>query len=326
MREYLVESLLHACVTAAVVETLLRCWRLTDPRERLAYRLLVLILPLVLPVALDLLAPFRDTPAFADAGALFASVHWRAVRLVGLPVGALALVGAASLGVGLFIRDVTPLVRGRQGGLAPEPADAPDDLAHAVAEIASRLGLTRTPTVRCVAAPGPVLFTSGAWRPAVVVSTRALARLDPEMRRAALAHELAHVARHDLLLGWAVMLARALLLFNPVAQVVARAAVQEMERRADDLAARATGAPVALAAAMAALGPRRGPANAGTTPGAIGPFNEFLADLFTQGRTVALEARRRRLLDGWPPTPSPLATTRFTLSAAAVTTLLFFVV
>lgn len=326
MREYLVESLLHACVAAAVVETLLRGWRLADPRERLAYRLLVLILPLVLPPVLGLLAPFRATPAFADSGALFASLHWRALRIAGLPVDALALVGAASLGVGLFIRDLTPLVRGRRSGLVPQPADGPDDLATTVAEIASRLGLTRAPAVRCVAAPGPVLFTTGAWRPAVVVSTGALARLDPEIRRAALAHELAHVARHDLLLGWAVMLARALLLFNPVTQVVARAAVLEMERRADDLAARATGAPAALAAGMAALGPRRGPANGGTKPGAVGPFNEFLADLFTKGRTVALEARRRRLLDAWPPAPSPLATARFTLSAAAVTTLLFFVV
>ena len=121
------------------------------------------------------------------------------------------------------------------------------------------------------------------------------------------------------------MLTRTLLVHNPIVQIVARAAVQEMERRADDLAAHVTGSPGALAAGMAALRPRP-PAGGGPKANGIGPFNDLLADLVTHGQSVALDARRRRLLDGWPPARSPLAAARFALAAAATTGLLYFVV
>jgi len=323
LREYVVQSLLHALVAAAVVETLVRAWRVVDPTERLAYRLLVLTLPLLVPPILGWLAPFRLQPAFAETRALFASSHWHEVVLAGVSLDVAAAIAAAAAGVALFVRDVRPLVASgrRDRGETPEGPDG--GLGALVAEIAPRLGLARPPRVRGVEAAGPVLYTAGVWRPEIVVSAGALERLGGPERRAAVAHELAHVARHDLLLGWAVMITRALLVHNPIVQVVARAAVQEMERSADDLAARATGSPEALAAAMAALARRRG---AGSKTNGIGPFDDFLAELVTRGRVFALEARRQRLLEGWPPRRSPLAAVRFALAAASTTALLYFVV
>lgn len=325
MREYVVQSLLHALVAAAVIEALVRAWRLVDPVERLAYRLLVLTLPLVLPPIFGWLAPFRLQPAFADTRALFASSHWQPLTVAGVPLEAAAAAAAAVAGVALFVRDVRPLVASGRRGHHPRPAGPDDGIGAVVAEVAPRLGLARPPRVRRLVTSGPVLYTSGVWRPEVIVSTGALERLDAQQRRAAVAHELAHVSRHDLLLGWAVMLTRTFLVHNPIVQVVARAAVQEMERSADDLAARVTGSPEALAGAMAALARPRPAAGAARAVG-IGPFDDFLAELLTRGRAVAFEARQRRLLDGWPPRRSPLAAARFALAAVATTTLLFFVV
>jgi len=325
LREYVVQSLLHALVAAAVVETLLRAWRVVDPVERLAYRLLVLTLPLLLPPILGWLAPFRLQPAFADTRALFASSHWHPVALGGVPLDVAAAIAAAVAGVALFVRDVRPLVVSARRDRREAPAGPDDDVAAIVAEISPRIGLARPPRVRRLATAGPVLYTAGVWRPEIVVSTGALARLGEPERRAAVAHELAHVSRHDLLLGWAVMLTRTLLMHNPIVQVEARAAVQEMERAADDLAASVTRSPRGLADAMAALARPRAAAGEPTT-GGIGPFDDFLAELVTRGRVVALQARQRRLLEQWPPRRSPLAAARFVVAAAATTALLYFVV
>ncbi len=323
MGEYVAESLLHALVAALVVEGLLRVWRLDDPAERLRYRLLVLIAPLVLPLAFALAAPGRATGAFADTRALFALSHWSGVRLAGVQIDRVAVWLGAALGVVLFLRDLAPVVRGGRRRMQAGGGEACETVAPEVSELAALMGLPRPPAIRCVPSGAPVLFAAGFARPALVVSTGALSRLGGPARRAALAHELAHLQGRDLVMGWTVMFVRAALVLNPVSQVVARAAVLEMERRADDRAARVAGGE-ALAEAMAALSDgRRGGRAAGRD---IGPFNEFLADLAARGRVVAIERRRARLIEACPPAPGAFPAARFGLAAAAVTALLFFVV
>ncbi len=65
---------------------------------------------------------------------------------------------------------------------------------------------------------------------------------------------MAHVAGRHLLFGWGLIALRSLFFFNPVAQIVGRTAVLEMERAADDDAAAATGRPATVASALAKLG------------------------------------------------------------------------
>jgi Zn-dependent protease with chaperone function len=321
--EYVAESLLHALVAALVVEGLLRVWRLDDPAERLRYRLLVLIAPLVLPLAFALAAPGRATGAFADTRALFALSHWSGVRLAGVQIDRVAVWLGAALGVVLFLRDLAPVVRGGRRRMRARGGEACEAVAPEVSELAALMGLPRPPAIRCVPSDAPVLFAAGFARPALVVSTGALSRLGGPARRAALAHELAHLQGRDLVMGWTVMLVRAALVLNPVSQIVARAVVLEMERRADDRAARVAGGE-ALAEAMAALSHGRRPRRAAGRD--TGPFNEFLADLAARGRVVAIERRRARLLGACPPAPRVFPAARFGLAAAAVTALLFFVV
>ena len=60
MPELLAEPLLHGLVAAVVVAALLRVWRLAEPGQRLAFQLLGLACPLLLPpvgLALNNIAP-----------------------------------------------------------------------------------------------------------------------------------------------------------------------------------------------------------------------------------------------------------------------------
>lgn len=327
MREYLAQHILHALVAAGVIEALLRAWRLTHPAERLAFRLLALTLPLAVLPVFWLFAPGRVNPSFAESYALFASVHWAAVRVGGVGLDGVLFVAACGLGVLLYLRDLTPLLQGHRRCEAPAvEAAAGDPLACAVSELSWRTGLRAAPRVLMIEDAAPVLFAAGVRRPALVVSRGTIARLDEAELRATLAHELAHLGYGDVLLGWVVMAARTLMLFNPIAQLVARAVVVEVERRADDTAAAVLEAPGVLADGMERLvGARLRDPIAGAPARASG-LNGYVLGLATKGRAAALARRCRRLRDEWPPARRGLPGLRVGLTGVALAALLFFVV
>jgi Zn-dependent protease with chaperone function len=324
LREYVAQNILHALVAAGVIETLLRVWRLGDPAERLVFRLLALTLPLVVGPFFIVVAPFRTEPAFADTLALFAAAHWRAVRVGPVEIGTIVLAAAALAGILLYLRDLTPLVRGvreREGHGGEIGAEEP--LARTVAELSRRVGLSAPPRVCLLDDEVPVLLASGVTRPSLSISSGTLARLGDAELRAALAHELVHLGRGDVLLGWAVMVVRTAMVFNPIAQLVARGVVVEMERRADDTAARLVEAPAALADGMERLVGERLQIGAPRAPSIL---DGLVLGLATRGRMAALARRCSRLRADWPPPSRGLPGFRVGATGFALAGLLFFVV
>jgi Zn-dependent protease with chaperone function len=107
--------------------------------------------------------------------------------------------------------------------------------------------------VRLVDTPTPVLLCEGARDPVLVVSQPAIERLGPDELDAAITHELAHAKHRDPAWGYFLIAVRAALFFNPAAQWIARAMVDDIERRADQTANAASGHPEALARAMERL-------------------------------------------------------------------------
>jgi Zn-dependent protease with chaperone function len=158
--------------------------------------------------------------------------------------------------VALYLRDVVPALR---QGWRVRSLGVDDDLrgvavARSVAAHAARLGVA-PPEVRLVPdEETPYLYCRGFRSPLILVSTGALETLSPEELDASLAHEIGHVEGRHLALGWGLFAVRSLLVFNPVAQILGRSAILEMERAADDASASATGHPEALASALAKLG------------------------------------------------------------------------
>ena len=76
-------------------------------------------------------------------------------------------------------------------------------------------------------------FVAGLWRPVLIVPSALTRRLSEPERRMALAHEIAHLRRADLLLGAVPALARTLLFFHPLAWLAAREYAAAREEACD---------------------------------------------------------------------------------------------
>jgi beta-lactamase regulating signal transducer with metallopeptidase domain len=128
---------------------------------------------------------------------------------------------------------------------AADPPRAPDlvDDANAVAR---RAGLARAPRL-LVGDERGVPFAAGVLRPVVWLPRTTVRRLAREERRALLAHEFAHVARHDPAWRLATSLLVALVPFQPLLRVGRRRLGQLAELLADDRASTSEGCGRALA-------------------------------------------------------------------------------
>jgi beta-lactamase regulating signal transducer with metallopeptidase domain len=107
---------------------------------------------------------------------------------------------------------------------------------------AARLALGVDSGVRLAwSAEAPVPMVTGLLRPVVLIPSSMRARPNDELRLA-VAHELAHVRRGDLWLGWIPALAEALFWFHPLVARAAEEYSQACEEACDAEALRATGA------------------------------------------------------------------------------------
>jgi len=91
---------------------------------------------------------------------------------------------------------------------------------------------------------------AGWWRPMVLVPTALIARMPADLLEALLAHELAHIKRHDYLINLIQSAIEALLFYHPVVWWLSRQIRLEREQIADDLATAALGEPRRLALAL----------------------------------------------------------------------------
>ena len=171
-------------------------------------------------------------------------------------------------------------------------------------ELAARLGLRRS--VRLVqSALVEVPATIGWLRPVILLPAGCLTGLSPSQLDAILAHELAHIRRHDYLVNLLQCAVETLLFYHPAVWWASRRIREAREYCCDDLAVAACGNRVAYARALATLEELR-------------PGSPSLA-LAASG--APLLQRIRRLTARTPITAGPsgwLATGVVTLLAAAV--------
>ncbi|WP_342376753.1 peptidase M56 [Myxococcus stipitatus] len=114
-------------------------------------------------------------------------------------------------------------------------------LEEEVRELSVSAELKRAPALLVSDAVTSPLAT-GLWSPVVVLPAKAVRLMPVEGLRMALAHEVAHLKRGDLWLGWVPALAEALLFFHPLARRAAREYALAREEACDAEALRLTGA------------------------------------------------------------------------------------
>ncbi len=123
--------------------------------------------------------------------------------------------------------------------------------------LTNRLGLKRP--VRLLASARVDVPTAVGWlRPVVLLPASAITGLSPAQLDLILAHELAHIKRHDYLINVLLGATQALLFFHPFTWWLANTLQMEREHACDDLALTATGAPpLELAESLARLETQR---------------------------------------------------------------------
>jgi bla regulator protein blaR1 len=175
------------------------------------------------------------------------------------------------LGVGLFslrlLWACARVVRLRRRGV--EASRTVMDRARMLAE---RMGLERRFRVVELSDAGPAADGPGVvgWlRPVVFVPSSAMLGLSPDQLEAILAHELAHIRRHDYLVNLGQMVVETLMFFNPAVWWISARVREERELCCDDLAIQAAGDALAYARALTRLERARlqpGPAVAAAGP------------------------------------------------------------
>ena len=129
---------------------------------------------------------------------------------------------------------------------------AGSELLARASEVASRMGVLRPVTV-LVTRVADCPSVTGWLRPAILMPAAVLAGLDAEQLEAILAHELAHIRRHDYLVNLLQTVIETLLFYHPAVWWLSARIRRERECCCDDLAARHCGDAMGYARALTSL-------------------------------------------------------------------------
>ncbi len=188
--------------------------------------------PLVSALAVERFAPFTATDATTAYLPALVTV-W----LIGVCLLALRSAGGWMVARHLAVRRAWPVAGEWQAR---------------VARMAARLAVSR-PVRLCESALADVPMVIGWMRPVILLPASALTGLTPQQLEAVLAHELAHVRRHDYLVNLLQTAAETLLFYHPAVWWTGRRIRIEREHCCDDLAVEACGDALVYARALAQL-------------------------------------------------------------------------
>jgi beta-lactamase regulating signal transducer with metallopeptidase domain len=164
-----------------------------------------------------------------------------------------------------------------------------DDLRTRVALLSERLGLPGFSRV-FVSRRAMEVVALGYLRPMVLLPAALVTRMPPEMVEAVIAHELAHIRRHDLWVNLAQRVVETLLFYHPAVWWLSNHLRRERELCCDALAVQATGERLTYASALETAGRVR-----------LAPGQSALAVGLGQDRKFTLG--RVRYVLGLPPAP-----------------------
>ena len=225
----------QGAVIAAVVEVTLRTLAERNPRARYGACCVGLgAMIMAPPVTLVIVLASRSVPAPVPVDVLAMTVAPTAVLVwltAALPhLAAVWIVGVVLLQMRLFVQwSAAQRMRSRGvcGARAPWPAT--------VAELSRQLGIRRTVAiVESTVAQVPMVI--GWLRPVVLVPVGLMTGLTQHQLRAIIAHELAHVRRHDYLVNLVQAVLETLLFYHPAVWWLSNKLRVEREYCCDDVA------------------------------------------------------------------------------------------
>jgi beta-lactamase regulating signal transducer with metallopeptidase domain len=200
---------------------------------------------------------WRSAPVTAGAGGLLpleagATAAWHRLAAMLPQLTLLWLVGAGGLQLRALVHWSNAQRLKHRGTHA-----APETCRRSLAELRDRLEIRRTVRIfESSLAAVPMLI--GWLRPVILVPAGAVTGLSPQQLRAVLAHELAHVRRHDYLVNLIQAVFESLLFYHPAVWWLSHRLRVEREYCCDDVAVRLGGGALAYAQALSYLDAMRG--------------------------------------------------------------------
>ena len=266
-------TLLHFCWQGALVAVLMFCVlsllheRSSHVRYIVACSALVLmaVLPLITYIHLgmetrsyngEFFGPELQVPSVSSGGGVSFSeplldrityILDRSLPLLLFFWGAGVLFVSGRLGLGLFVAH-------RIKSAASFPLH--EELHASLYRLARRLSITRP--IRLINSAIVQVPTLIGWlHPVVLIPLGCLSGLSTAQIEAILAHELAHIRRHDYLVGVLQSIVEALLFYHPAVWWVSKTIREERENCCDDIAVEISGNALIYARALSLLEERR---------------------------------------------------------------------
>jgi WD40 repeat protein len=170
-----------------------------------------------------------------------------------------------------------------------------DEVLAAMRRVSQRLGLHRAVRVlQSTLAQVPVLV--GYFRPVILLPVSLMTSLPVERLEAILAHELAHVRRHDFLVNLVQTLIETLFFYHPAVWWLSRQIRVEREHCCDDLVVASLGSRIEYGRALLAIEELRG----ASTVLALGAADGSLLSRVRRIVGIAPDHAAVRLSDRWP--------------------------
>ncbi len=317
---YVAQSFCHALIAAVITGRAVKAWKIDAPAARQRFHLIAVLFPIFSFPLYQTINANRSSAQFR-LDALFDVNQWLNWEIWGaVPIGALFLTMLVATSLVFLFQETIPVLRHTLKASHSGPEGKPGKPDPFIGQAARALSL-ETPEVLILEDDEPVLFSTTGKSPVVYLSEGLRKSLSEDQLHAAIAHELAHIARGRRPLLITVFVLRALMFFNPVVLIRFRRAVRDEEKICDDIAVSLTQNPKALSDALKKFYHKpegaRDP-DGRTLPSAQLPLEDYSHNLH-------LESRIKRLEQGVT-SASESETLSFTITMLVITVLNYFVV
>lgn len=250
---YVVQTFLHSLIAILIIERAMQIWSIKNPLAQFRYRIMTLVLPACMLPVYQLINFERSSFSFRQEKAIFSMNRWLSLEIWDLiPLSSLFILLLAGTSIVFFLQEMMPVMRdvfARRGDDQDSDLSSGPEMDDLVKQLSEKLGI-EPPPVAVLEDSNPYIFTSGSKNHTVVLTSGLLTALDREQLKAAIAHELAHIARMSNAVKWVIFVIRVLMFFNPIVLVVFRRLVQDDERICDDITVSLTKSPQALASTL----------------------------------------------------------------------------
>lgn len=249
---YVTQSFFHLVISAIIVDTAIRVWKISDPRVTQRFRFLAILYPIFSFPLYQIVNPGRGSIFFRQE-AIFDSNRWLLLDLWGrIPLGIFFILMLFFTTMIFLLQELVPVVRhtleSRDEELGEEQYCDNSSVIQALAPLAGE-----KPEILVLEDDDHIVFSTTGKRAAVYISSGLVKTLTPEQVQAAVAHEIAHIERSKRPMLFIVFLMRILMFFNPIVLLEFRRATQDEEKICDDMAVSLTKKPHALSETLKKL-------------------------------------------------------------------------